>query len=113
VVAGGASGAARPARNAKPERNACERCGRTLKSYESVSVTNVGLRCYRCFNEETAAMMSVDFDNTPLQPVTVADADGVDHTFGATRLGWRSPMTVTLSAASPGIPIVLERFRSW
>lgn len=26
-------------------------------------------------------MMGVDFDNTPLQPVTVSDADGVEHTF--------------------------------
>jgi hypothetical protein len=51
-----------------------------VKSYESISVANVGLRCYRCFNEETAAMMGVDFDNTPLQPVTVSDADGVEHT---------------------------------
>jgi hypothetical protein len=76
-----ASGAAIPERSAMPERNACERCGRPLKSYESISVTNVGLRCYRCFNEEIAARMGVDFDNTPLQPVTVADADGVEHSF--------------------------------
>jgi hypothetical protein len=26
-------------------------------------------------------MMGVDFDNTPLQPVTVQDVDGVEHTF--------------------------------
>ncbi len=26
-------------------------------------------------------MMGVDFDNTPLQPVTVPDVDGVEHTF--------------------------------
>lgn len=64
-----------------PERNVCERCGQPLKSHESISVANVGLRCYRCFNEETAAMMGIDFDNTPLQPITVSDADGVDHTF--------------------------------
>ena len=63
-----------------PEHNVCERCGQPLKSHESISVANVGLRCYRCFNEETAAMMGVDFDNTPLQPVTVSDADGVEHT---------------------------------
>ncbi len=64
-----------------PDQNACGRCGHPLKSYESISVANVGLRCNRCFNDETAAMMGVDFDNTPLQPVTIADADGVDHTF--------------------------------
>ncbi|MBI2187934.1 MAG: hypothetical protein HYU37_12585 [Acidobacteria bacterium] len=64
-----------------PEQDLCGRCGQPLKSHERISVANVGLRCYRCFNEETAAMMSVDFDNTPLQPVTVADADDVEHTF--------------------------------
>jgi hypothetical protein len=63
-----------------PEQDVCGRCGQPVKSYESISVANVGLRCYRCFNEETAAMMGVDFDNTPLQPVTVSDADGVEHT---------------------------------
>jgi hypothetical protein len=26
-------------------------------------------------------MMGVEFDNTPLQPVTVSDCDGVNHTF--------------------------------
>ena len=64
-----------------PKRTVCERCGQPLKSHESISVVNVGMRCHRCFNEETAARMGVDFDHTRLQPVTVADADGVEHTF--------------------------------
>jgi hypothetical protein len=64
-----------------PEQSVCGRCGRSLKSHESISVANVGLRCYRCFNEETAAMTGVDFDNTPLQPVTISDTDGMEHTF--------------------------------
>lgn len=64
-----------------PKRTVCERCGQPLKSYESISVANVGLRCYRCFNEEAATLMDVDFDHTALEPVTVPDADGVDHTF--------------------------------
>jgi hypothetical protein len=42
-----------------PERNLCGRCGQSLTSHASISVANVGLRCYRCFNEETAAMMGV------------------------------------------------------
>ena len=64
-----------------PKQDVCGRCGQPLKSHDSISVANVGLRCYRCFNEETAAVMGVDFDNTPLQPVTVSDADGIEHTF--------------------------------
>jgi hypothetical protein len=63
------------------EPNVCGRCGQPLKSHESISVANVGRRCHRCFNEETAAMMGVDFDNSPLQPVIVSDLDGVEHTF--------------------------------
>jgi hypothetical protein len=62
-------------------RDVCGRCRQSLKPYESISVTDVGVRCYRCFNEETAARMDVDFDNTALEPVTVVDAGGVDHTF--------------------------------
>jgi hypothetical protein len=64
-----------------PKRNVCGRCRQPLKSHESISVANVGLRCHRCFNEEMAARMGVDFDNTPLQPVTVQDVEGVEHTF--------------------------------
>ena len=63
------------------QQDACGRCGRRLKSYESIAVANVGLRCYRCFNEETAARMGGAFDNTPLQPVIVADAGGAEHSF--------------------------------
>lgn len=63
------------------EGDACGRCGQRLKSHETISVADVGLRCYRCFNEETAVRMGVAFDNTPLQPVTVRDIDGVAHTF--------------------------------
>lgn len=63
------------------EQDVCGRCGQPLKSHESISVATVGLRCYRCFNEETAAKMGVAFDNTPLQPITVSDADGAEHRF--------------------------------
>ena len=44
-----------------PDRNVCGRCGQPLKSHESISVANVGLRCSRCFNEETAAMTGRPF----------------------------------------------------
>ena len=33
-----------------PNPTVCERCGQPLKSDESTSVANVGLRCYRCFS---------------------------------------------------------------
>ncbi len=32
-------------RTVMPEENVCERCGQSLKSHESISVANVGLRC--------------------------------------------------------------------
>ena len=41
----------------------------------------VGQRCYRCFNEETSARFGVAFDNTPLDPIVLADHDGVLRTF--------------------------------
>ena len=64
-----------------PRGELCGRCKQPLKPHESISVANVGVRCYRCFNDETAATMGVEFDNAPLQPVTVCDADGVARIF--------------------------------
>lgn len=64
-----------------PARETCGRCGKALQPYETITVTGVGVRCYSCFNEEASARMGVNFDNTPLQPVTMADTGGVNHTF--------------------------------
>jgi hypothetical protein len=59
----------------------CERCGRSFRSDETITVTGVGRQCYRCFNEDMAARMGVTFDNTSLQPIELADADGVMRHF--------------------------------
>lgn len=64
-----------------PDRETCGTCGRALQPYETITVTGVGVQCYPCFNEEASARMGVDFDNTPLQPITVTDIGGVTHTF--------------------------------
>jgi hypothetical protein len=63
------------------ERRRCGICGKILRPYDSISVKDVGDRCNRCFNEELADRLGVDFDNTPIAPVVVADADGVRHRF--------------------------------
>jgi hypothetical protein len=60
------------------ERRRCGICGKVLRPYDSISVTDVGERCYRCFNEELADRLGIAFDNTP---IVVADADGVRHRF--------------------------------
>ena len=59
----------------------CGACGRPLAPFESIHVVGVGDRCYPCFNRETAERIGVKFDNIQLQPIIVADADGVSHTF--------------------------------
>jgi hypothetical protein len=64
----------------------CGKCGRELEAGASISVTGVGERCYGCFNEEIAARMGVEFDDTPIQPIELADADGVVHRFQITSL---------------------------
>lgn len=61
--------------------NACGRRGRTIRSHETITVGGVGDRCYPCFNDEMSKHLGVDFDNTPLQPIVVADPDGVPRTF--------------------------------
>jgi hypothetical protein len=63
------------------ERRRCGLCGKILRPYDSISVAEVGERCYRCFNEELAERLGVDFDNTPIPPIVVTDVDGVPHRF--------------------------------
>ena len=63
------------------ERRRCGLCGKVLRPYDSISVAEVGERCYRCFNEELAERLGVDFDNTPIAPIVVTDVDGVRHRF--------------------------------
>ncbi len=62
-------------------RRRCGLCGKVLRPYDSISVTDVGERCYRCFNEEVADRLGIAFDNTPIAPIVVVDADGVRHRF--------------------------------
>jgi hypothetical protein len=52
-----------------------------MRSDETISVTGVGERFYRCFNEEAAGRLGVAFDNTPLQSVELTDADGAIRAF--------------------------------
>jgi hypothetical protein len=63
------------------ERRRCGVCGKVLRPHDSISVTDVGERCYRCFNEELADRLGIAFDNTPIAPIVVADAEGVRHRF--------------------------------
>jgi len=63
------------------QNSKCGGCGKMLGPFESIAVAGVGDRCYPCFNREMADRIGVDFDNTPLQPIVIADADGVPHTF--------------------------------
>ena len=63
------------------ERRRCGICGKSLRPYDSISVTDVGERCNRCFNQELADRLGIAFDNTPIAPIVVADADGVRHRF--------------------------------
>ena len=52
-----------------------------LESFDTVGVAGKGIRCYACFNREMAERLGVAFDNAPLQPIAVTDADGIGHTF--------------------------------
>lgn len=63
------------------ERRRCGLCGKVLQPYDSISVAEVGERCSRCFNEESAHRLGIDFDNTLIAPIVVTDVDGVRHQF--------------------------------
>jgi len=59
----------------------CGACGKPLGSFETITLAGEGDRCHPCFNREMADRLGVNFDNTPLQPIVLADADGIPHTF--------------------------------
>ena len=63
------------------ERRRCGLCRKVLRPHDSISVADVGERCYRCFNDESADILGIDFDNTPIAPIEVTDVDGVRHRF--------------------------------
>lgn len=63
------------------KRRRCGLCGKILRPYDSISVAGMGERCSRCFNEESADRLGIDFDNTPIAPIVVTDVDGVRHRF--------------------------------
>jgi hypothetical protein len=63
------------------ERRRCGLCGKILRPDDSITVVEVGARCYRCFNEESADRLGIEFDNTPIAPITVTDVDGVRRRF--------------------------------
>ena len=64
------------------ERRRCGLCRKLLRPDDSISVTEVGERCYRCFNEESADRLGIDFDNTPIAPMRTAPARVVNVTTG-------------------------------
>ena len=59
----------------------CGRCEKRLESHDTITVADTGDRCYACFNKEMADRLGIDFDDTTLQSIVVADADGVPHSF--------------------------------
>jgi hypothetical protein len=63
------------------ERRRCGLCRKILRAHDAISIAGVGDRCCRCFNDETADRLGVDFDNTAIPPFSITDVDGVRHRF--------------------------------
>lgn len=63
----------------------CERCGKLAPRHDSVHyTTDAGtlLLCTRCFNADVAERAGIEnFDNHPLDPISITAADGVIHQF--------------------------------
>lgn len=58
-------------------------CGKPLESFETIHVAGEGLRCYRCFNNETAERLGINFDEPRFQPIVLQDAPHVHHPLDA------------------------------
>jgi hypothetical protein len=64
---------------------ACERCGKFTPGHDLIHCTAEGgtlLLCTQCFNADVAQRAGImDFDNHPLDPISITAADGVIHEF--------------------------------
>lgn len=63
----------------------CDRCGKSVPNHDFIhygSGSDVQHLCTQCFNADVAERSGIeDFDNNPLEPVTLLDADGVGREF--------------------------------
>jgi len=63
----------------------CERCGKLVPPHDLTHFTTDGgplLLCTQCFNADVAERVGIDdFDNHPLDPISIATVDGVVHHF--------------------------------
>lgn len=59
----------------------CDRCGQEFGRRRRFSIAGVGQLCSLCHDEWAAQRLGVDYDRTPLEPVTVIGPDGRAHTF--------------------------------
>lgn len=63
----------------------CERCGKLVPRHDLTHfTTDAGplLLCTQCFNADVAERVGIDdFDNHPLDPISIADVEGVVHQF--------------------------------
>jgi hypothetical protein len=59
----------------------CVVCGSEPASFETVTVAGIGDHCFRCYNDDVARRMGVDFDNASLAPVILNDASELPHHF--------------------------------
>jgi len=63
----------------------CERCGKLASRHDVTHyTTDTGtlLLCTQCFNADIAARVGIgDFDNHPLDPISITSLDGVSHMF--------------------------------
>jgi len=63
----------------------CERCGKLAARHDFTHYTTEAgtlLLCTQCFNADIATRVGInDFDNHPLDPISITGVDGVGHTF--------------------------------
>jgi hypothetical protein len=71
----------RPSFRSMRVKTKCGACGKPLGSGETIHVAGDGVRCFPCFNRETADRLGIDFDEPSFQPIVLEDADGALHTF--------------------------------
>ena len=66
------------------EPNHCDSCGTAVPCYDGIYLSGEHSRrflCSKCYNETMAEAAGLDFDHLSFHPITLADTEGMNHTF--------------------------------
>jgi hypothetical protein len=68
----------------KEDKERCVVCGELVPGYDTIYISGKEgsfCHCRRCYNEDVARAMALDFEHPNFEPIILKDTDGVTHEF--------------------------------